>query len=130
MAWQIMLSRGVPLKLVSLIRDLYKHHSATIRIEVDSAPVDTSVRFKQGCMLAPPLLNVCLESVIRQLLPQLQRNGVTICYKIDGELMRCKNPTEEVLMWVLLYANDISLACDTAEKLREAVITMDATFLR
>ena len=33
-------------------------------------------------------------------------------------------------MWILLYADDISLACDTADKLREAVITMDATFLR
>jgi len=44
--------------------------------------------------------------------------------------MHCKNPTEEVLMWILLYADDISLACDTAEKLRAAVITMDATFLR
>jgi len=43
--------------------------------------------------------------------------------------MHCKTPTEEVLMWILLYADDISLACDTAEKLREAVITMDATFL-
>ncbi len=43
--------------------------------------------------------------------------------------MHCKNPTEEVLMWILLCADDIPLACDTAEKLREAVITMDATFL-
>jgi len=76
------------------------------------------------------LFNVCLDSVIRQLLPQLQRLGVTICYKIDGQLMHCKNFTEEVLMWILLYAGDISLACDTAEKLREAVITMDSTFLR
>ena len=33
-------------------------------------------------------------------------------------------------MWILLYADDISLAFDTAEKLREAVITMDAAFLR
>ena len=33
-------------------------------------------------------------------------------------------------MWILLHADDISLACDTTEKLREAVITMDATFLR
>jgi len=29
-----------------------------------------------------------------------------------------------------MYADDISLACDTAEKLRVAVTTMDATFLR
>ncbi len=87
MAWQILLSRGAPPKLVALIRDLHTHHSAVIRSEVDSAPVGTSVGFKQGCVLAPPLFNVCLDSVIRQLLPQLQQLGVTICYKIDGQLM-------------------------------------------
>ena len=32
-------------------------------------------------------------------------------------------------MWSLLYADDISLICDTAEKLRETVTLMDATFL-
>ena len=32
-------------------------------------------------------------------------------------------------MWILLCADDICLACDTAEKLKEAVITMDATVL-
>jgi len=46
MAWQILLSRGAPPKLVALIRDLHTHHSAVIRSEVDSAPVDTSVGFK------------------------------------------------------------------------------------
>ena len=130
MAWQILLSRGAPPKLVALIRDLHTHHPAVIRSEVDSAPVGISVGFKQGCVLAPPLFNVCLDSVIRQLQPQLQQLGVTICYKIDGQLMHCKKPTEEVLMWILMYADDISLACDTAEKLRVAVTTMDATFLR
>jgi len=37
-------------------------------------------------------------------------------YKIDGQLVHCTSP-EEMLMWLLLYANDISLACDTAETL-------------
>ncbi len=60
MAWQILLSRGAPQKLVALIRDLHMHHSAVIRSEVDSAPVGTS-GFKQGCVLAPPLFNVCLN---------------------------------------------------------------------
>ena len=56
--------------------------------------------------------------MVRQLLPQLQRLGVTICYKIDGQLMHCKKPTGEVLMWILLYPDDSYWACDTAEKLR------------
>ena len=38
--------------------------------------------------------------------------------------MHCTNVT----MWILLYADDISLVCDTAEKLK-AVTIMDATFL-
>ncbi len=38
MAWQILLSRGAPPKLVALIRDLHIHHSAVIRSEVDFAP--------------------------------------------------------------------------------------------
>ena len=33
-------------------------------------------------------------------------------------------------MWILLYADDIYLICDSAEKLREAVTVMDAIFLR
>ena len=66
-------------------------------------------------------------SVLIQSFASYYHSGVTICYKIDGQLMHCKKPTEEVLMWIL---NDISLACDTAEKLRVAVTTMDATFLR
>ena len=63
-------------------------------------------------------------------LPHLQRLGVTICFKIDGQLRHCQTPTEEELMWILLYAEDISLICDSAEKLREAVTVMDTTFLR
>lgn len=70
---------------------------------------------------------VFLESVIRQQLPQLQWLGVTICCKIDGQLMHCRTPTGEVLMGIPLHADDTALACDTAEKLGEAVITMNAT---
>ena len=44
--------------------------------------------------------------------------------------MYCKNPTEEVLMSILLYAHDNFWACDTADKLRKTFTTMDATLLR
>ena len=84
-ARQILLIWGAPPKLVALNRDLHTHHSPVIRSKVDSASVGTSVGFKQGCVLAQPLFNVCLESVICQL--QLQQ----ICYKINGQLMHCKH---------------------------------------
>ena len=50
-------------------------------------------------------------------------------FKIDGQLRYCTNPTEEELIWILLYAKYICLICDTAEKLREAITVMNATFL-
>ena len=115
MAWQILLSRGVSSKLVALIKDLHTSHSAIIRAELDSTPVFTDTGFKQGCVLAPDLFNVTLDTIVRQLLPQLQKPGVTLAYRFDGQLMHSRDPTHEELMWILLYADDISLVCDNIE---------------
>ena len=115
MTWQILLSRGVPPKLVALIKDLHTDHSVTIRAELDSPPIVTDTGFKQGCVLAPDLFNIVLDTIVRQLLPQLQRLGVRIAYKINGQLMHSKNPSAEELMWILLYADDISLVSDDFE---------------
>lgn len=68
-------------------------------------------------MLARPLFNVCLDTVVRQLLRKLQKLGLTIRYKMDGQLMHCKNLIEEALMWILLYANDNFSVCDTLRSL-------------
>lgn len=86
--------------------------------------MNTSAGLKQVCVLAPPVFNVCLDVVIHQLLPDLRRLGVTICYEKNGQLELQKS--QEELTWILLYAD--FLGCDTAEKLREAVTIMDATF--
>ena len=66
---------------------------------------------KQGCTLAPDLCNIVLGTIVRQLLPQLRKLRVKIAYKIDGQLMHSRNPDAEELMWILLYAHDISLVC-------------------
>ena len=130
MAWQILLSRGVPPKLVALIKDLHTNHSVTIRAELDFQPIVTDNGFKQGYTLAPDLFNIVLDTIVRQLLPQLRKLGVKIAYKIDGQLMHSRNPDAEELMWILLYADDISLVCDDIKSLRAAVTLMDVTFVQ
>ena len=82
MAWQILLSRGVPPKLVALIKDLHTNHSVTIRAELDSQPLITDNGFKQGCTLAPALFSIVLDTVVRQLLPQLRKLGVKIASRL------------------------------------------------
>ena len=84
--------------------------------------------FKQGCNLAPDLFTITLDTIVKQLLPQLRQLGVTISYKLDGQIMHSRNPTEEDLLWILLYADDISLVCDDIANLSTAVTLMDNTF--
>ena len=104
MAWHILLSRGVPSKLFALIKDLHTNHTAVIRAELASHPVPPNVGFKQGCN---HLFTITLDTIVRQLLPQLWQLGVTISYKLDGQIMHSRNPTEEELLWILLYADEI-----------------------
>ena len=52
------------------------------------------------------------------------------CYYMLQNRRHGKNPTEEELMWILLYVDDSSLVFHSAEKLREAIAVMDATVLR
>ena len=71
-----------------------------------------------------------LDTVVRQLLPPLQKL-VTLAYrKCDGQLSHSRNPTHEELIWILLYADDISLVCDNIDHLRTAVALMDSTILQ
>jgi len=98
--------------------------------QLDSQPNITDTGFKQGFTLAPDLFNIVLDTIVRQLLPQLRKLGVKIAYKIDGQFMHSSNPDAEELMWILLYADDISLVCDDIESLRAAVTLMDATFVQ
>ena len=129
LAWQILLHRGAPAKLVALIKDLHTGHCAVIRGAVDSPAVETHAGFKQGCVLAPDLFNLYLDTAVRALLPVLSSLGVRISYKIDGQLRECRNPTHDDLVWILMYADDICLIADNPDNLSQAITAMDAAFL-
>ena len=79
---------------------------------------------RRGWLPNAPSTLMC--TVVRQ----LQKLGVTLAYRFDGQSMQSRNPTHEELMWILLYALDISLACDNIDHLRTAVSLMDSTFLQ
>ena len=44
--------------------------------------------------------------------------------------MHSRNPDAAELMWILLYADDISLVCDDIKSLQAAVTLMDVTFVQ
>ena len=110
-AWQILLHRGAPAKLVALIKDLHTGHCAVIRGAVDSPAVETYAGFEQGCVLAPDLFNLYLDTAVWALLPVLSSLGVRISYKIDRQLRECRNPTHDDLVWILMYNNNNKHTC-------------------
>ena len=75
-------------------------------------------------MLLP--LEVCLQPFLT--IPQSDVFAGP-CYLFAGKSDLHGSHNEE-LMWIILYADDISCVCDGAEELRTAVATVDATFLR
>ncbi len=95
LAWHILLTQGAPTKLVILLKDLHTDHCGIIQAELDSVDVHIDKGFKQGCVNAPGLFSVYLDTVVRQLQPFLQQAGVGIQYRINGDLKQVLKPTSE-----------------------------------
>jgi hypothetical protein len=79
--------------------------------------------FKQGDVISPMLFNFYMDCVIRDVMPIIKSLGMTFGYTINGALHEedHKISGEEVLLWILLYADDIALMSDDPDKLRSMV---------
>ena len=87
--------------------------------------------FKQGDVISPMLFNLYMDCVIRDVMPIIKSLRNNFRY-INGALHEedHKISGEEVLLWILLYADDIALMSDDPDKLRDMVTALDAAFQR
>jgi hypothetical protein len=93
-----------------------------------STPFTISTGFKQGCVLAPSLFNLLADTLARQLLPIVHQHGVEVLYKIDGQLRKSKKPDCAMLVWILTYADDITLVCSSQGGLQQSLQAVFAVF--
>ncbi|KAL3147528.1 hypothetical protein ABBQ38_014582 [Trebouxia sp. C0009 RCD-2024] len=115
MARQILLSRGVPPKLVALIKDLRTGHSAIITELSWTQLLSQQMRASNKAVSSHL---ICSHSPWTLLHANFFHNFRSLPQP---------NPYGEDLMWILLYAVDI---CDDIDNLRKAVAVMDTTFLQ
>ena len=97
---------GCPTKLVNLIRQVLSDGEA-------SEPLSISNGVKQGCVLAPVLLNLFFSCVLSHAIRELE-HGVYLRYRLDGslyDLCRLTAKTKTVKKTVLeaLFADDCAL---------------------
>ena len=78
--WKILQEKGIPDHLTCLLKNLYAHQKATVRIghgTTDWFPVGKGVR--QGCTLSPCLFNLYAEYIMR--------NASWMKHKLESRLL-------------------------------------------
>ena len=130
LAWNILELRGMPKKIVALLRDLHTDTCCAIRGDHKDKQSWFEVRtgFKQGDVNAPLLFNLFIDTVVRCLEPLLKQSGVTIVYKVDGQMRKSKTRDLQVIAWILMFADDIALITEDEQQMQQAIQLIDATF--
>ncbi len=101
--WNILMEMGVPLHLVTLMKNLYTNQEAAVRTEfglTDWFPIGKGVR--QGCILSPNLFNMYSEFIMRKAITNSQ-----IGVHIGGRIVN-----------MLQYADDTTLITHSEEDLK------------
>ena len=123
--WDILLRKGVPSSLVTLIRAFYSGKEARVSVEgVLSGSFSLDTGLGQGCCLAPTLFNIFLGAVMEDWYSR-QPPALRFHYRIDGFLRRhVDNQTlykysswETLMLHDLGYADDAAFLADTYERL-------------
>lgn len=112
--WRTLLEIGVPIHLVSLVKNLYETSEALVKIEnnlSDRLCIRKGVR--QGCVLSPLLYKAYSEIVMRRVL-----DGWDGGIKIGGR--RFSN---------LRFADDTTLIANSAEELLDLIRRLEAVSL-
>ena len=87
-AWNTLIHRGLPSKVIRLLRDMHLHTCCSVRVPGmglgDLFAIETG--FKQGDSISPMLFNLYLDSVLAVILPQLRALGVRVVNHVEGVL--------------------------------------------
>eukprot|EP00666_Eupelagonemidae_sp_cell4sb_P007430 gene7430-44_t len=120
--WTVLERQGVPPRLLAVLRALHDGMLAQVRVDgslSDSFPVRTGVR--QGCLVAPALLNLFYAAVLDEWRRQAPAD-ITITFSVDGDLQRCRKRQlkrgEQMAIGDTVYADDTSLFASSWESMQ------------
>jgi hypothetical protein len=125
--WNVMRMYDVPEKLICLLKDLHEGTMAAVKWKggvSDWFEVKTGVR--QGCMIAPLLFNIFIDYIVRDALHDMP-SGFKLGYRVGNHITwaRSDKPLHEIIMQLLMYADDMVLVCDCPHDLKVLIERMD-----
>ena len=80
--WKILKQMGIPEHLTCLLRNVYAHQEATVRIGHGTDWFQIRKGVHQGCIISPCLFNLCAEYIMLNVSLDEAQTGI----KIPGEI--------------------------------------------
>jgi retron-type reverse transcriptase len=120
--WKVCRNYGITDKLVNLLKMLYKHSIAKVKINgelSDSFEMNTGVM--QGGIPSPILFNILFDFIIREVINEAAISGVKFSYG-SNDFFHGKNESHDDFdILALLYADDLLVMCEKISDLEKFI---------
>ena len=118
--WKICRSYGISDKLVNLLKMLYKHSIAKVKINGElSDSFETNTGVMQGGIPSPILFNILFDFIIREVINEAAISGVKFSYG-SNDFFHEKNKNHvDFDILALLYADDLLVMCEKISDLEK-----------
>ena len=124
--WVVLTKRGVPPKLVQLIKSFHKGSMASVKIDgILSKLFELKMGLKQGSVIAPLLFNIFLGAIIENIHERVSELGVKLKFKSDSNIFDVTklsktndNFISDISIWNILFADDAEIVSDSPENLK------------
>ncbi|GBP81972.1 LINE-1 reverse transcriptase homolog [Eumeta japonica] len=105
--WETLLSQGVPLDYIKVIKNIYDNSTSRVKLETTEPPIQISKGVRQGDPLSPTIFIAVLETIIGKL------NWEKVGININGRYLSH-----------LRFADDIVLLSESTNQLQEMINTL------
>ncbi|GBP80387.1 Retrovirus-related Pol polyprotein from type-1 retrotransposable element R2 [Eumeta japonica] len=105
--WETLLSQGVPLDYIKVIKNIYDNSTSRVKLETIGLPMQISKGIRQGDPLSPTIFIAVLETIIGKL------NWEKVGININGRYLSH-----------LRFADDIVLLSKSTNQLQEMINTL------
>jgi hypothetical protein len=120
--WKVCRSYGITDKLVDLLKVLYKHSIAKVKIDgelSDSFEMNTGVM--QGGIPSPILFNILFDFIIREVINEAAISGVKFSYGSNDFFHGKNEKHDDFNILALLYADDLLVMCEKISDLEKFI---------
>lgn len=124
--WIILHRRGVPPKLLGMIRAMHEGSMAQVNLGGLSEPFFLLCGLKQGAILAPLLFNIYIGAMMEEIIRRVLEKGLGMKFRcrLDIDIFQIAkidegDPTSMLLLiWNVLFADDVAIMAEDTVKLQ------------